>query len=1274
MKLKKIIVTLILAVMLLAQFSFIQFTNFVYAAEEQTNTQLTGNFHYDQLSDTAKKIYAGIVAMRNNGILKTGTENYDLVANGHFTSDEIKSYEDGTINLKKEFQAARYAFYADFPEVFYVSFNKLAIRTTKDADGNYHAYVGAGSNTNYRVDGFEDQAAVETAITEFENKVNEIVAEVNNLQIEEGKNAEAEKIKYVHNKITHMAGYRLETDCTPGYEDFLGTPYGILVKGQGVCEGYARAFKTILDKLNMTCILVQGLHQSEGALPVAHMWNYVALTDTTARTADKKWYAVDTTMDDPYTRKVKVPGEDYTDREPGWDIVQGFENTRYLLVGKMMMAKEHTAVEKVEAAGDYVFEYPELEEEEMGISSVTEVNGLVVKYKQEGNETDEYKAGDYFISYNNMGYRKAIEQGYYILAKYHEYRPGDEVWLEGKWGYFLDDVYAGGFQDRGDYIYLTVPNGEYMEFAVTNLAPGDYANDPTYLSFQGTEDDIIAQTGKLYNPSGTYRAKPYIKTQDPVPTADLSVGRTYHVTIVYDDDLIPVEGEEVGYKFESSGPTGAESAKVENFSFDGKRTITFDFTPSKMFADDGAGYIIYPTGLVGKNSGKEPMEIMYGATNQIACAFSMNKYRNWNLFARPTLMADEDLSLTGWKTEDGESVADELKNRIALVTTKTTIDEKEDMNNLMENKLQQTNQEILKSETYNISLNACKKYVVQTGHRLRLSLGFPAGYGPEDAGVTFKAYHFKKDAKGNVIEVEEIPCVVTQYGLIITCDAFSPFAIAAVNMTEAEKANKTKQLVLSSVANGKIVAVNEADNNALKAAGDILDVNENESKTFRIIPNEGYQIETITVCGKTIEITDKDSMEITVNYDDIKDGNVIVDATYIAKEVAQAEEEKGETVVILKATPAKITMNQTQITTTINEKLTITPTVEQTQGIQTYQWYKDGVKLEGKTNKVLEIENLKVEDTGRYMLKVTTTLETSSEETQSDECNVVVRSFDTTVTAQDTSLNLQDLKPGDEFSVNVAIGNFKNMQKGLYAIEGQLEYDQNVLEVVLENGKILTPANGWDETKENLDNLKFITTGSGTNNEGIKEGTIGTIKLKVKETIQNDIETVFKIKAVAAADGDADIASKDAQLKVKVVVPIPEEDGITSDVYTIDNETNTISKVNADTTVATFKQNVTSHGELVFTDKNGNILTDESVIGTGTTLKVGTTLEYTFIVKGDVDGNGTITLNDLALIKIHLIGKELLTGVYEKAADIDLNGKVSINDVASLKLILIGLE
>ena len=114
----------------------------------------------------------------------------------------------------------------------------------------------------------------------------------------------------------------------------------------------------------------------------------------------------------------------------------------------------------------------------------------------------------------------------------------------------------------------------------------------------------------------------------------------------------------------------------------------------------------------------------------------MNAAKSWNVFARPTLLENEDLSLNGWQTSDGQPVSEKLKSRIALVTTRTTQAEKDSMNNLMEEQLD--NQELITSETYNISLNVCKKYVVKTGHKLRLSLGFPAGYGPDDAGVTLK--------------------------------------------------------------------------------------------------------------------------------------------------------------------------------------------------------------------------------------------------------------------------------------------------------------------------------------------------------------------------------------------------------------------------------------------------------------------------------------------------------------------------------------------------------
>ncbi len=59
------------------------------------------------------------------------------------------------------------------------------------------------------------------------------------------------------------------------------------------------------------------------------------------------------------------------------------------------------------------------------------------------------------------------------------------------------------------------------------------------------------------------------------------------------------------------------------------------------------------------------------------------------------------------------------------------------------------------------------------------------------------------------------------------------------------------------------------------------------------------------------------------------------------------------------------------------------------------------------------------------------------------------------------------------------------------------------------------------------------------------------------------------------------------------------------------------------------------------------------------------------IMLGDLDQDGKITVNDLAIMKLHLIGKRLLTGQALVLADIDQNGKVSINDLARQKIKLI---
>ena len=130
---------------------------------------------------------------------------------------------------------------------------------------------------------------------------------------------------------------------------------------------------------------------------------------------------------------------------------------------------------------------------------------------------------------------------------------------------------------------------------------------------------------------------------------------------------------------------------------------------------------------------------------------------------------------------------------------------------------------------------------------------------------------------------------------------------------------------------------------------------------------------------------------------------------------------------------------------------------------------------------------------------------------------------------------------------------------------------------------------------------------------------------------------------------------------------------MSSDNYVIDEKNKEISRVAPLTTVAKFIENITTNQKCSFVDKEGNQLDNDSVLTTGTVVKVGDTAEYTIIVTGDVDGDGKITINDIAKMKLHMIEYELLTGVNLKAADVDNDNNVTINDMAQIKLILIGM-
>ena len=61
------------------------------------------------------------------------------------------------------------------------------------------------------------------------------------------------------------------------------------------------------------------------------------------------------------------------------------------------------------------------------------------------------------------------------------------------------------------------------------------------------------------------------------------------------------------------------------------------------------------------------------------------------------------------------------------------------------------------------------------------------------------------------------------------------------------------------------------------------------------------------------------------------------------------------------------------------------------------------------------------------------------------------------------------------------------------------------------------------------------------------------------------------------------------------------------------------------------------------------------------------------IVKGDTNGDGKITLSDLANVRLHLLGKFTLKDNNASGADTNKDGKISLSDLANIRLHLLGL-
>ena len=285
---------------------------------DYSNVQVDKYF-YNQLEEKSRIIYRAFES--NKEQMKTGTYQIEL---GDSFSDTL-SQSNGQEQLGEYYQSAIEAYTYDNPEVFYLSPNKMYLNietTTRGGTTTYNVFINSGNEANYLAEEFNSKEEIDQAIAQIEQVKNQIV------QNRTGNTYE--DIKMVHDYLVDNISY----DSSLSKQNIYNI-YGALVNRECVCEGYARAFKYLLDELDIPCVMVIGTGTNSQGETENHAWNYVQLNGN--------WYAVDSTWDDP----VVIGGGTASEQS----------RYKYFLVGREVIDQDHSPSGQFTEGGK-VFSYP----------------------------------------------------------------------------------------------------------------------------------------------------------------------------------------------------------------------------------------------------------------------------------------------------------------------------------------------------------------------------------------------------------------------------------------------------------------------------------------------------------------------------------------------------------------------------------------------------------------------------------------------------------------------------------------------------------------------------------------------------------------------------------------------------------------------------------------------------------------------------------------------------------------------------------------------------
>lgn len=242
------------------------------ALAQEAAAQETAPRYYDQLNANQREVYDRLAAL--DGPEDAGEITIRLPEPIVYKADASGENRKADSEFRKIGQGALDALLMDDPSILWIDKDQCSSMSGARAAGEADEFA----EYTWKIDRLTISVAAEKDGAFQLSRMREALFDA------EGE-TRYEKVRDIHDRLCALITYEAN--------DHARSPYGALVEGRAVCEGYAKAFKILCDRAGIPSVIVagHGVTRMTGPEGENHMWNYV-------RMEDGQWYAVDVTWDD----------------------------------------------------------------------------------------------------------------------------------------------------------------------------------------------------------------------------------------------------------------------------------------------------------------------------------------------------------------------------------------------------------------------------------------------------------------------------------------------------------------------------------------------------------------------------------------------------------------------------------------------------------------------------------------------------------------------------------------------------------------------------------------------------------------------------------------------------------------------------------------------------------------------------------------------------------------------------------------------------------------